>query len=162
VKPSLVHFSAYFIIPFVHSHSFAFSPVLFSVIAQKGRSDILQCYSFLYSHLKEEALDRIKWRNRFGRGCGPVVWQITDEWVSYNRSSQIFEKCNSYPKMLRATRVIWIKFRAEDPQILGSTGKEFNCPCDLAFGISAPLASLWNAAWVIRPATLGPHFLGAL
>jgi hypothetical protein len=29
--------------------------------------------------LKEEALDRIKWRNRFGRGCGPVVWQITDD-----------------------------------------------------------------------------------
>jgi hypothetical protein len=26
-----------------------------------------------YSHLKEEALDRIKWRNRFGRGCGPGV-----------------------------------------------------------------------------------------
>jgi hypothetical protein len=26
-----------------------------------------------YSHLKEEALDHIKWRNRFGRGCGPVV-----------------------------------------------------------------------------------------
>jgi hypothetical protein len=26
-----------------------------------------------YSHLKEEVLDRIKWRNRFGRGCGPVV-----------------------------------------------------------------------------------------
>jgi hypothetical protein len=25
------------------------------------------------SHLKEEALDRIKWRKRFGRGCGPVV-----------------------------------------------------------------------------------------
>jgi hypothetical protein len=31
--------------------------------------------------LKEEALDRIKWRNHFGRGCGPVVWQITDEWT---------------------------------------------------------------------------------
>jgi hypothetical protein len=26
-----------------------------------------------YSNLKEKALDRIKWRNRFGRGCGPVV-----------------------------------------------------------------------------------------
>jgi hypothetical protein len=26
-----------------------------------------------YSHLKEEALDRTKWRKRFGRGCGPVV-----------------------------------------------------------------------------------------
>jgi hypothetical protein len=32
-----------------------------------------------YSHLKEEALDRIKWRNRFGRGCGPVVCQIGDD-----------------------------------------------------------------------------------
>jgi hypothetical protein len=32
-----------------------------------------------YSHLKDEALDRTKWRNRFGRGCGPVVWQITDD-----------------------------------------------------------------------------------
>jgi hypothetical protein len=26
-----------------------------------------------YSHLKEEAVDSIKWRNSFGRGCGPVV-----------------------------------------------------------------------------------------
>jgi hypothetical protein len=26
-----------------------------------------------YSDLKEEALDRVKWRNRFGRGCGPVA-----------------------------------------------------------------------------------------
>ena len=30
-----------------------------------------------YSQLKEEALDRTMWRNRFGRGFGPVVWQIT-------------------------------------------------------------------------------------
>jgi hypothetical protein len=26
-----------------------------------------------YSHLKEEAQHRFKWRNRFERGCGPVV-----------------------------------------------------------------------------------------
>jgi glycerol-3-phosphate cytidylyltransferase-like family protein len=26
-----------------------------------------------YSHMKEKALDRTKWRNRCGRGCGPVV-----------------------------------------------------------------------------------------
>jgi hypothetical protein len=26
-----------------------------------------------YSHLKEEALDCIKWRNHFGRGFGPVI-----------------------------------------------------------------------------------------
>jgi len=31
-----------------------------------------------YSHLKEEALDRIVWRNRFGRGFGPVIRQITE------------------------------------------------------------------------------------
>jgi hypothetical protein len=35
-----------------------------------------------YSDLKEEALYCIKWRNRFGRGCGPVLWQITDEWMN--------------------------------------------------------------------------------
>ena len=26
-----------------------------------------------YCHLKQEALDRTMWRNRFGRGFGPVV-----------------------------------------------------------------------------------------
>ena len=31
-----------------------------------------------YCHLKEEALDRTMWRNRFGRGVGPVVGQNTD------------------------------------------------------------------------------------
>ena len=32
-----------------------------------------------YYQLKEEALDRTMWRNRFGRGFGPVVWQINDD-----------------------------------------------------------------------------------
>ena len=31
-----------------------------------------------YSHLKEEALDRTVWRNRFGRGFGPIVRQNTE------------------------------------------------------------------------------------
>jgi hypothetical protein len=31
-----------------------------------------------YSHWKEEALDRTTWRNRFGRGVGPVVRQNTE------------------------------------------------------------------------------------
>jgi len=30
-----------------------------------------------YSHLKEEALNSIMWRARFGRGFGPVVRQTT-------------------------------------------------------------------------------------
>jgi hypothetical protein len=29
--------------------------------------------------LKEEALVRTMWRNRFGRDFGPVIWQITDD-----------------------------------------------------------------------------------
>jgi len=33
-----------------------------------------------YSHLKEEALDRTMWRNRFGGGFGPVVRQ-NNEWI---------------------------------------------------------------------------------
>ena len=32
-----------------------------------------------YCQLNEEAVDRTMWRNRFGRGFGPVVWQITDD-----------------------------------------------------------------------------------
>ena len=31
-----------------------------------------------YSHLKEEALDRTMWRNRYGGGSGPVVRQNTE------------------------------------------------------------------------------------
>ena len=31
-----------------------------------------------YSHLKEVALDRTTWRNRFGRGFGPVIRQNTE------------------------------------------------------------------------------------
>ena len=37
-----------------------------------------------YSHLKEEALDRTMWRNRFGRGFGPVVRQ-TAKWMKQQR-----------------------------------------------------------------------------
>jgi hypothetical protein len=31
-----------------------------------------------YTHLKEEALDRVMWRNRFGGGFEPVVRQNTE------------------------------------------------------------------------------------
>jgi hypothetical protein len=49
------------------------------VIGRRGR----RCRKLLdhlkeggkYSHLKEKALDRTMWRDRFGRGFGPVVRQ---------------------------------------------------------------------------------------
>jgi hypothetical protein len=42
-----------------------------------------------YCRLKEEVLDLIKWRNRFGRGFGPVVRQITDDDVRRVLSSNL-------------------------------------------------------------------------
>jgi hypothetical protein len=33
-----------------------------------------------YLKLKEEAIDRTRWRTRFGKGCGPVVRQTTWWW----------------------------------------------------------------------------------
>jgi hypothetical protein len=33
-----------------------------------------------YTHLKEEALDRTIWRASFGRGFGPVVRLLNDEY----------------------------------------------------------------------------------
>jgi len=42
-----------------------------------------------YCELKEEALDRTVWRNRFARGFGPVVWQITD----YDDDDEIISLC---------------------------------------------------------------------
>ena len=41
-----------------------------------------------YCQLKKEALDRTMWRNRFGRGFGPVLWQITDDDDDKNRETR--------------------------------------------------------------------------
>jgi len=38
------------------------------------------------SHLKEEALDRTMWRNRFGGGSGPVVRQNTDATQNHSQN----------------------------------------------------------------------------
>jgi hypothetical protein len=46
-----------------------------------------------YSHLKEEALDRTVWRNRFGRGVGPLVRQITEwmnVWTNESRNRKMY------------------------------------------------------------------------
>jgi hypothetical protein len=42
---------------------------------RKLRDDLMERKG--YSHLKREALDRIMWRARFGRGFGPVVRRTT-------------------------------------------------------------------------------------
>jgi hypothetical protein len=44
--------------------------------------------------MKEKALDRTKWRNRCGRGCGPVVWQITDDVYLYIKNANLFIEPN--------------------------------------------------------------------
>ena len=44
-----------------------------------------------YSHLRDEALDRTMWRNRFGGGFGPVVRQNT-EWIMNILFNVVLEK----------------------------------------------------------------------
>ena len=46
-----------------------------------------------YCHLKEEALDRTMWRNRFGGGFGPVVRQNA-EWMNVHRNRFFVNKSN--------------------------------------------------------------------
>jgi len=49
-----------------------------------------------YSYLKEEALDRSMWRNRFGGGFGPVVRQNTEwmnEWMNIIKWFVVFGVC---------------------------------------------------------------------
>jgi hypothetical protein len=60
--------------------------------------------------LKEEALDRIKWRNRFGRGFGRVVWQITDEWMNeYVIATRNFAKApNNSSYLSRGFLMVWV------------------------------------------------------
>ena len=48
-----------------------------------------------YSNLKEEALDRTMWRNRFGGGFGPVVRQNT-EWMNVITMNYIHEIHNTF------------------------------------------------------------------
>jgi len=48
-----------------------------------------------YCHLKEEALDRTVWRNRFGRGFGPVVRQ-TGEWMKWRKYRVLKKGCVSW------------------------------------------------------------------
>ena len=50
-----------------------------------------------YSHLKEEALDRTMWRNRFGGGFGPVFRQNT-EWMN---------ECFTLPRLYREYDLIY-------------------------------------------------------
>ena len=46
-----------------------------------------------YSRIKEEALDRTMWRNRFGRGFGPVVRQNTELMIERDTWSTRLSSC---------------------------------------------------------------------
>ena len=53
-----------------------------------------------YCELKEEALDRTMWRNRFARGFGPLVSQITDDddivSVHFSSKCSLFHNSNVF------------------------------------------------------------------
>ena len=55
-----------------------------------------------YSHLKEEALDRTMWRNRFGGGFRPVVRQ-NNEWMNTN----VYSLCDNYSIINTEWKIYW-------------------------------------------------------
>ena len=68
----------------------AHKPSLDHILSHLNPAHILHLiYAFLFYYylliyqLKEEALGHTMWRNRFGRGFGPVAWQITDYYYYY-------------------------------------------------------------------------------
>jgi hypothetical protein len=66
----------------------------------------------LYSNFKEESLNRTMWRNRFGRGFGPVVRQNIEWWWLHYLCTRIITrnktKCISdSPYLWQALKYLW-------------------------------------------------------
>jgi len=113
--------------------------------------------------LKEEALDRTMWRNRFGRGFGPVVWQITDddnEPFSENRDvCEIIWKNAAQPgrpqmKIWCMNIACWIT-KTKNTRFSTATlvkRKRLNdtlyVHCEFCFELPFKVYGLWLIAWV--------------
>ena len=86
-----------------------------------------------YSHLKEEALDRTMWRQRFGGGFGPVVRQNT-EWMNIEFRPKRAILCtfcfSSLLIMLPGNGIILLTFSRIQLQSRFITFKNVNC-CQL-------------------------------
>ena len=57
-----------------------------------------------YSHLREEALDRTMWRNRFRGGFGPVVRQNTERMNVYILDRITTERQYQYTQVLNGIK----------------------------------------------------------
>jgi len=59
--------------------------------------------------LKEEALDRTMWRNRFGGGFGPVVRQNTEWMIELNvKNIYLFFEASNNIFIIKKTFTKWI------------------------------------------------------
>ena len=101
-----------------------------------------------YSHLKEEALDRTMWRNRFGGGFGSVIRQNTkwmNEWMNewmyiyiYIYIEHLLEKCNKKYWNLLWFFPGWIFF--------SSDGRKYSVPPLWDLGVTSQIITggLWR------------------
>ena len=116
-----------------------------------------------YCQLKEEALDRTMWRNRFGRGFGPVVWQITEDddttttLVSFKVLS--FRLDTLVPTFFPLLKTLLELFSADDVQDVRLFHFQFagiskTSPFHLAFHTREHLNSGYFLA---PPSYIGPH-----
>jgi len=62
-----------------------------------------------YCELMEEPLDRTMWRNRFARGFGPVVWQITNDNddLTLPKHDNYKKRVRVFSRTLDRARITW-------------------------------------------------------
>ena len=101
-----------------------------------------------YCQLKEEALDRTMWRNRFGRGFGPVVWQITDDDDDYCRQQPYSKHCDTYLQYICITAYSSENMPVQRTHASTSEALERLTP------FLCPLPSQWPRAFVTAPLML--------
>jgi hypothetical protein len=80
-----------------------------------------------YSHLKEEAVDRTMWMNRFGRDFGPAVRQNT-EWMNENVNVNVYKYILTFCWICKKCILVWWTLRSEGTL---STCICNNCRCFL-------------------------------
>ena len=64
-----------------------------------------------YWNLKEKTLDRTLWRTRFGKGCWPVLWQIT-KLLNIHAIMKVPQNENSIELVVIVTTFYWMKINS--------------------------------------------------
>ena len=102
-----------------------------------------------YPHLKEEALDRTMWRNRFGRGFGPVVRQNTEWMISYY-TGQRQRRCSCYLTHAKSKEQGWfIHFCNTDDSLYHFYNKKALVYINSDCALSKYCSRVWHVKYIL-------------